>query len=521
MTIETLHELLSHNAKVRPDHDALVDGDRSMSWAELDRYANQIGHALVTAGVLPGDRVVLRVAKSLEAVASAYGIMKAGAAYVPLDTAEPADRSRHAIADAEATVAVAEPNRAGRWAHLDGAGLRTVVFPAGDSTEKLDGAEIVDRRQIDEAPTAPLEVSTTAHDLAYVLYTSGSTGTRKGVMLRHRNGMAFVRWAAQAANLTADDRLSSHAPLHFDLSVFDLYAAASVGATTFLVPNKASMFPATLAEFIATNKLTVWYSVPTILRLLVERAGLTPGDLPHLRTIIFAGEVYPVDQLRDLMTLFPSAEYWNWFGPTETNVCTAYQLAGLPEGEQPVPIGTAASDAELLILDQNNVPVAAGEQGELCVAGPTVHAGYWKNPERTQMSLEPHPFREGEIMCRTGDLVRQDPDGNLRFDGRSDHQIKSRGYRVELGDIEAALHSHPSVVEAVVVAVPDARFTNTLHAFVVANADERDHIVSAMRRSLPSYMMPTISLMPDLPRTLNHKVDRQLLTQQASAPDDA
>lgn len=516
MQTDALHLLLEASADASPNKLAVVDQTESLTWGELDAFANQIANTLIAHGVQPGDRVVLRMPKSVNAIAGAYGIMKCGAAYVPLDAAEPSDRSRAAIVDAGATVAIGEPDRKGSWSAFDDAGLSTLLNMAEPSNTSPTGADVVSIDTIRTSSVSRPGRDVSPNELAYILYTSGSTGKRKGVMLRHSNALAFVRWAASTVRLTADDRLSSHAPLHFDLSVFDLYAPALVGATTYLVPAGAAMFPSSLATFIADQRITVWYSVPTILRLLVERGGLQANALPELRTIIFAGEVYPPERLRELMALLPDADYWNWFGPTETNVCVAYNVTEAPPADQPVPIGLAASGAELIVLADEGTRAETGRQGELLVCGPTVHAGYWGDPERTAETIVAHPFDPTRKAFRTGDLVRTSTSGDLLFDGRKDHQIKTRGYRVELGEIEAFLSTRPGVAEAVVVAVPDEQFTHRLHAWVIAAEEGRNDLVRACRTGLASYMIPSSIICVDaLPRTLNHKVDRQLLTERS------
>jgi len=518
--MSSLHALLEAAADRSGGDVAVVDSDRSLTWAELDTRANRIANVLQAEGVRPGDRVVLRLTKSTHSIAAAYGIMKCGAAYVPLDVTEPADRSRAAIVDAGATVAIVEPARKGPWDAVTDAGLQMILNLGSTEKEAPAGVRILQASDVELASGDRPGLEVSSDDLAYMLYTSGSTGRRKGVMLTHGNSLAFVEWAAACVNLTADDRLSSHAPMHFDLSVFDFYSAALTGASTWIVPKTASMFPASLATFLAEHRITVWYSVPTVLRLLCERGGMSPGDLPDLRTVVFAGEVYPPGKLTELMTLLPHADYWNWFGPTETNVCTAYHVTE-PPGERPsIPIGQPASGAEAFVVDENAQQVEPGTQGELLISGPTVHAGYWGDPERTAQTIVAHPHDPGRRAYLTGDLVVLDQNGDFIFAGRRDHQIKTRGYRVELGDVEAFLQQQEGVQEAVVVAVPNEQFTHLLHAFVIASEDLRPVLVKAARGGLPSYMAPaTITCMATLPRTLNDKVDRQALAAKAAKAD--
>ena len=236
-----------------------------------------------------------------------------------------------------------------------------------------------------------------------------------------------------------DDRLSNHAPLHFDLSIFDLYVAAMASATVVLVPSGLSVFPVQIRDFIDQRKITIWYSVPSILSMLTLRGGLQVGALPGLRTILFAGEVFPTKYLRQLMTLLPHVRFFNLYGPTETNVCTYFEVASIPEpATEPIPIGRSIDGVEVFGVTDDGRAAEPGEVGELFVHGPTVMRGYWGDAERTGRSLVRDPTgRFHQPVYRTGDLVRQRANGDYRLSGRRDHQIKSRGYRIELGEVES------------------------------------------------------------------------------------
>ena len=316
--------------------------------------------------------------------------------------------------------------------------------------------------------------------------------------------------------ITSADRLSSHAPLHFDLSVLDLYAAAKAGAAVVLVPPRAAMFPVELARFIDEEAISVWYSVPSALTMLVTRGAVTEGAFPRLRTILFAGEVFPMKYLLRLMDVLPHVSFHNLFGPTETNVCTWYDVPRFPPGDAPpsIPIGRPIAGVEADAVDEAGATVAHGQVGELLISGPTVMHGYWGDPERTARTLLE---RGGSRVYRTGDLVQRDVDGNLLFLGRRDTQIKSRGYRIELGDIEAAIYEHPLVLECAAVAVPDELVTNKIKAVVVTRAPIRElELVEHCRSRLPRYMIPeTFEFCDELPRSSTGKLARKLLEAEA------
>jgi amino acid adenylation domain-containing protein len=358
-------------------------------------------------------------------------------------------------------------------------------------------------------------------DLAYILYTSGSTGDPKGVMLSHRNALTFVDWATARLGVEASDRLSSHAPLHFDLSIFDLFAAASAGAAVDLVPAETSVFPTAVASFIADRGITIWYSVPSVLSMLALRGGLEPGALPQLRTVLFAGEVFPVPYLRRLMRTLPHARFLNLYGPTETNVCTYYEVPPLDdERVVPIPIGRAIDNVEVFAVGEDGERVPDGEVGELWVRGSSVMCGYWGDPTRTDRSLVGWNVGHGpgDPAYRTGDLVRRDAQGDYEFLGRRDSQIKSRGYRIELGDVEAALYAHPTVVECAVTAVPDELVTNRLKAYVVLREEgTAADVLRVCGERVPPYMVPDLEVREQLPRTSTGKIDRRALDVLALA----
>jgi amino acid adenylation domain-containing protein len=490
-----------------------------MTYAELEDGAKRVANLLADLGVRRGDRVGIYMDKSAEAIVAIYGVLAAGAAYVPLDPQAPTARLAYIARDADIRVLVSGQEKAPEWSALvaQGAPLEALVVPnASGAIEPPSGVKFYGAAAVAGAALHDPDLGTVDSDLAYILYTSGSTGTPKGVMLTHRNCLAFVEWAAEEFALSHEDRLSSHAPLHFDLSTFDLFAAALAGAALVLVSPGVSVFPAEVIRFIERNEISVWYSVPSVLTLLVTRGGLEPGGLPQLRTILFAGEVFPTKHLRMLQRLLPHVRLANLYGPTETNVCTWWEVPPLPDDlTDSIPIGKAIPNVDVFAVTEEGLPASVGETGELYVRGPTVMQGYLGDRDQTGARLVPHPFggELDQLVYRTGDLVEEQDDGNYRFIGRRDAQIKSRGYRIELGDIEAALHAHPAVVEAVVVAVPDELVTNRIKAYVVSRDElsKRD-LVGFCAARIPQYMIPEdVEFREALPKTSTGKVDRRAL----------
>lgn len=517
--MKLLTDLLAAAAARFPDRPAVVMDGRSLTYAELESQANRFAHSLIAHGVAPGDRVGLWLPKSPEAIVALWGAMKAGAAYVPIDPGAPPPRAGYIARDCALAALVSRSDRraALEEALATGPAMRGIWLADSDAPAgPIAGSPALPWQGIASESAAAPQAAAGPGDLAYILYTSGSTGEPKGVMHTHASGLAFPVWAAGVFGLTHEDRVSNHAPFHFDLSTFDLFSAAAAGAAVYPVPARATVFPAAIVKLYTGERLTVWYETPSSLALMLGRGGLGDHDLSHLRLLLFAGEVMPPKHLRELMRLAPQARFANLYGPTETNVCTWLEVKAPPVDDSPLSIGRAACGDSTHVLDEAMKPVAKGEVGELWVSGPTVMQGYWGQPERTAATLREIAGPAGPVIAyRTGDLVRERVDGDFDFLGRRDHQVKTRGYRVELGEIETVLLRHPQVAEAVALAIPDDEVTNLLKAVVVARpgqALDEASLKQHCSRSLPRYMVPEwIELRDAMPRTSSGKVDRRAL----------
>jgi amino acid adenylation domain-containing protein len=338
------------------------------------------------------------------------------------------------------------------------------------------------------------------------------------VTLTHANVGHFLDWARAHFGIDASDRVSQHAPLRFDISTFDIYGALWSGAELHLVPAGLNLLPHKLAQLIGGARLTQWFSVPAVLTLMAKFDVIAPGDFPHLRRVLFAGEVLPTPTLIYWMQRLPHVRFTNLYGPTETTISSSYyEVPRCPaDARAPIPIGRAIPGEELLVLDGALRPATPGETGELYIAGAGLSPGYWRDAERTAEAFVPRPGVPGARLYRTGDLARRDADGLVTFLGRADTQVKSRGHRIELGEIEAALHALAALRESAMVAVPSAGFEGALLccAYVPAPgaAVSPQSLRAGLAGVLPAYMLPQRWLRCDaLPKNESGKIDRGAL----------
>lgn len=525
-----MNYLLSHSvdsaAACAPEREAVRCAGVALSYAELSRRSNGLARILVDQGVGRGDRVGIFMNKSVDSAVAMHGIMKSGGAYVPLDPFAPPARTALVIRDCGIRHLVTSDLKLDQTGLLgeDVRGLECLV-----GSKVREGVRSVNWAEVAAAATdRPFSNQLTEQDLAYILYTSGSTGTPKGIMHTHRSGLSFALWAAATYGLTAEDRVSNHAPLHFDLSTFDFFATAQAGATTVIVPEAITKLPADLARLMARERISVWYSVPFALIQLLERGHLETTDLAALRWVLFAGEVFPVKHLRRVMAALSQARFSNLYGPTETNVCTYYHVpAELPPSDEPIPIGVVCDNVESLIVDDDGAPVAPGEPGELLIRGGVVMRGYWGRPDLNARGFHRRGVFGGhydDVFYHTGDLVEQLSDGNLKYLGRKDRQIKTRGYRVELDEVESALLSCPAVEEAAAFTVADGQGSSLIEAAVTAKTGlmlTADAVMNHVAARLPVYAVPArVRIAEAFPRTSSGKIDRRALQAEVPVASD-
>ncbi|WP_339290040.1 amino acid adenylation domain-containing protein [Paenibacillus sp. FSL W8-0187] len=494
----SLHRLFERQAVESPQQIAVEMGERAYTYSELNERANRFARALVRRGVAPGAKVALLLLRSPDMITAILAVLKAGAVYVPIDPQYPEERILFMLQDTEARVIVTAA-----------AMMEMVAGLAGDSIDVVD-MDGLDTRWDGESGHN-LDFDGSADDLAYIMYTSGSTGKPKGIMTTHRN-VSRIAVHTDYVSISENDALLQLSNYAFDGSTFDLYGALLNGAKLTLVGEEEVADVVRLAELIEGRGITVFFVTTALFNTLVDH-GLE--SLRGVRHILFGGERASVPHIRKALRALGSGVLLHVYGPTETTVfATCYPITKTwdSEGAATVPIGVPIARAETLVLNEQSRLQPDWVPGELWIAGDGVASGYVNLPEQTASKFRPHPFREGETVYGTGDLVRRLPDGNLEFLDRIDSQVKLRGYRIELGEIECRLLDCAGVKEAYVALIENdgARY---LCAYIVAEQTEGQASVrSQLTGKLPAFMIPAAFVqLEKLPLNGSGKVDKKRL----------
>jgi amino acid adenylation domain-containing protein len=517
---ELLQDWISLQADARPDALAVAGNGDALTYSQLETRSNQLAAALRDAGCSRGDRICLFMAKSPAAIAGILGIYKADCTYVPVDPSGPPERITRVLRTCECKWIVGG-SRANDF--LENNGIADISLGWIDDGPVPPGARSRATFTLDDARAYPetRQPSLNTGDApAHILFTSGSTGMPKGVVVTHRNVIRFIEWALSYFGINASDRHSGHPPLPFDLSFLDIFGTLAAGAELHLVPAELNVTPKRVADFIRNRRLTQWFSVPSLLHYIAKFDAVAADAFPDLKRVLWCGEVFSTPSLIYWMKRLPHVQFTNLYGPTETTIASSYYtVPQCPDTSEPVPIGAACSGEALLVLDDRMQPVPPGEIGELCIGGAGVTRGYWNDPESTRKAFVPNPFGSDpyDRIYRTGDLAKVGNDGLVYFLGRKDSQIKSRGYRIELGEIEVALSTLEGIQESAVVAIADNDVDGCVIccAYVPASGATCRPVTlrQSLSRSLPAYMLPVHWRQYDLlPKNASGKVDRSALT---------
>lgn len=513
-----IERFLEDSVISRPSKTALVVGERRLSYAELDELANRAAHVLLAAGLARGDRVVMVLDNSVEAVALLFGASKAGAVFSLVNPATRAGKLAFIVNDLEARFVVTQRAHVPVVAEaIAQASSIERAFVVGASAPALDSRFALWDEALETAPHTPPTIHRGIDlDLAYVIYTSGSTGFPKGVMMTHQSADAGASAIIEYLENTSDDVILSVVPLSFDYGMYQVLMTFKFGGT--IVLEKSFAFPQVVLKRLAQEQATGLPLVPTTASLLLSIKGLEPGRFPHLRYITNTAAALPPAHSRRLQELFPTASVFSMYGLTE-NIRGTYlppeQLA-----TRPTSVGKAIPNSEATIVDEQGRPVGPGVVGELTIRGPNLLKGYWRNPEATDAALRPGPY-PWEKVFYTGDLFRADDEGYLYYIGRKDDMLKTRGEKVSPKEVENVLYALEGVREAAVVGLPDPVLGMAIKA-IIATADkveltERD-VQRHCARYLEDFMVPGIvEFRTELPKTESGKIRRRALQDEASA----
>lgn len=518
-------------AKSTPNAVAVLDFNTPLTYQQLHRFSNQVAHYLRQQGVKPGDLIGIMTQRNAFLWVGILGILKAGAAYVPIDPAYPAERICYMLNHAEISILLTESQLTDKIEPclMSELSLQGLVF--------LDeGAYLGHRQPLKQAnrsiwsqqSESDLPLLNTPDDLMVVLYTSGSTGRPKGVMLNHRGYMNRLQWMQKTFPLAPGDRVAQKTSCCFDISIWEIFWPLMVGATVCPVDKETVKNPWNLAQWLNETQINVMHFVPSLFGEFVNALAADHHQFPHLRWLIFSGEALPIPFIQAWLDQYGTTTgLANLYGPTEASIdvsCHIIQQRPGEQGETSIPIGQAIDHVDLLILDQHRQPVAPGEMGELWIGGVQLAEGYLKDPERTAKAFCPNPFPQisGKSLYRTGDLAKQLPDGSFEYHGRIDHQVKIRGFRVELGEIESVLLSHPAVTEAGVVMMEFDAGQKRLVAALAGSPVDARQMKEFLKQRLTDYMIPhRLQWFPSLPKNHNGKLDRKALLALVSGEEVA
>ncbi|MDZ7959074.1 MAG: amino acid adenylation domain-containing protein [Aulosira sp. DedQUE10] len=507
---ECIHHWFEQQCDSTPDNIAVVFEDQQLTYRELNTRANQLAHYLQQLGVNADVLVGLCVERSPLMLIALLAILKAGGAYVPIDPSYPLERKAFILADTQMPILLTQQ-------HL------VADLPTNQTQVIcLDTEELISQQPVDN----PISQATKLN-LAYIIYTSGSTGKPKGTMIPHEGLINYLTWATQAYAVDQGIGTLVHSPIGFDLTITSLFSPLLVGKSVHLLPENQDI--ETLAQALRqSNNLSLVKITPAHLELL--KGQLSPQEAAgRTRAFIIGGENLTAQNIAFWQEFAPDTILVNEYGPTETVVgCCIYQVSNSQHHSGSIPIGTPIANTQLYVLDQNLQPVPIGVPGELYIGGKGVARGYFNRPDLTAQKFIPNPFSNepGERLYKTGDLVSHRSDGTLEFLGRIDNQVKLRGFRIELEEIEAALSQHPDVNESAVIVREDIPGEQRLVAYIVLNQDSSfsiNQLREFLKAKLPEYMVPSVFVpLKVLPLTNNGKIDRKALpTPDKVRPEQA
>lgn len=499
--LHVVTQYLRKSAELYPDYPALVDNKITLKYSDTLIEAEKIAFALISMKLFKKPIAVL-MDKSARTVVAFLGVALSGNYYTVIDAKMPQNRIEKILDTFEPSVVIADKRNEKKASEL---GRETIVY------EELLESNLSDagHRQVADAEKKIIDT-----DVLYVLFTSGSTGVPKGVIITHRSVIDYTEWAGETFHFDHNTVIGNQAPFYFDNSVLDIYSTIRNGATLHVIPQTLYSFPIRLLEYIRDNKINTIFWVPTVLSRVADLCLLDKCDIDCLEKVLFAGEVMPARQLNAWIRRLPNATFANLYGPTEITVdCTCYIVDREIRDDESVPIGYACMNSDVMVLNDKDEPVGVNEKGELCVRGSSLSLGYYNNPEKTAAAFVQNPLNRlyHELIYRTGDIVHYNERGEIIYDGRRDTQIKHTGHRIELGEIETAVFSNPDIKSG--CCMHDAA-RDQLVLFYVGDIAENG-LRKYLSTLVPEYMLPNVyHKLETMPLNMNGKIDRVKLNEQ-------
>ncbi len=495
---EAVHRILERKAAEAPQRTAIICGESVYSYETINSRANQLARYLLRNGIGLEDKVGLLVDRSVDMLVALFAVLKAGAAYVPIDPEYPVQRIAHILEDCEAKLLLTASEYAERMA--------------------FTGIHIADvgNRELYSVETGNLNTEVQPDNLAYILYTSGSTGMPKGVSIEHKSVCNFLHAMQHQYPMLESDAYLLKTPYTFDVSVMELFGWTLAGSHLVILEEGEHRNPRAILRAVDRYRIRLLNFVPSMFRLFVQALDREHTAMLHdMKYILLAGEALPRDLIEQFDALGLPVQLANLYGPTEATVITTTFSLAARRNSPVVPIGRPIPNVRVYILNEQRRPLPIGVAGELYISGAGVARGYLNRPELNAECFLPDPFCEGATMYRSGDLARWLPDGNIEYIGRMDNQIKLRGFRMELGEIEEAMRSHPHLAAAVVMPIDDVSHHRQLVAYYVKEAAITDTEIRAhLKQWLPEFMIPTSYVeLTEIPLSRSGKVDRNALPQ--------
>ena len=480
---------------------AFVDSEKELSFSQIQNNAKSIGSYVCKRGKWHAP-VVVFMEKSADNIAAFMGILYSGNFYCPIDTEMPLSRIQVIIDTLEPIAILTDKISIER---LGGLKYQGEIYTYED----------VISHEIDENKLTEIRKKTTDTDPVYVLFTSGSTGIPKGVIINHRAVIDFTDWMSNKFNITSKDNFGNQSPFFFDLSIGDVYCTLKMGCTNYIVPKNLFTFPVKLIEYLNEKKINIIFWVPSALCIVANLRGLSKVKPHYLDRVLFCGEVMPNKQLNIWRKALPDTMFVNLYGPCEaTDACTYYIVNREFDDDEPLPIGIPCENTEVLVLNEQGGQAGENEIGVLCIRGSSLAMGYYNNPEKTSEAFVQNPLNHEypEVIYRTGDLVKYNEYGELMYVSRKDYQIKHMGHRIELGEIETAAANIPQIETCACVY---DELKGRIVFFYKGVKMEEQAIKEALKEKIPEYMLPgKVNYLQKLPYNANGKIDRKRLKEE-------